>query len=113
MIDEQYTRKKSSQLPNADWFVQLGCDFHLDYSSNGTKHQLKKEFEDMNNPKQMNLILFYWDKYKIYHYMLDVDNITSCDPRTFPKHSIIKLLPQLMLDDKFKQIPEDISAELL
>jgi hypothetical protein len=65
-LDEQYTRKKSAQLPDADWLMKLGCATDIDYYGDGVKFKYMREFnEKVQGRRRIDLILFCWPKHGI------------------------------------------------
>ena len=112
IFDEKYANKPSAMKLDADWLSKLGYQNQIEYIwSQSTDRSRMREYNRINK-KSINLILMIWSKYKIAHYMYDSDNITSGDPKRIPETSIVKLIPKLMLENKFEPIPKEVCKYL-
>ena len=56
--------------------------------------------------RKLDLILLYYPKYNVHHFMIDLHNLTTTDPKKIPEDSIVKLIPKLFKENAFTPIPE-------
>jgi len=112
-IDDEFTNKKSAQNSDADWLTKLGVATKIFYYGPNIIFKSMKEYNDKTHGQRcINIILLEWPKYNINHYMYDPENLQSTDPKKIPETSIVKIIPKLMLENKFEAIPINVYKEL-